>query len=59
VVKSEGICNLRRNVGMSAVSDNSRLAFLDSFRIEFRENNFLCCYILFLIFQILFPSLQQ
>ena len=29
-----------RDAGMSAVSDNSSLAFLASFRIKFRENNF-------------------
>lgn len=48
MVKSEGVCNLGRDVGMSALSDNSRLAFLASFRIKFRENNFIVfLYIIF------------
>jgi len=36
VVKSESTCNLRRDVGIFAVPDNSSLAFLASFRIKFR-----------------------
>jgi hypothetical protein len=58
VVRSESTCDLRRDVGTSAVSDNLSLAFLASFRIKFRKNNFVVCfYVLF--FQMLFPSLQQ
>jgi hypothetical protein len=45
---------LGRNVGMSAVSDNSSLAFLASFRIKFRENNFVVfLYITFYFFLII------
>ena len=51
MVKIESTCNLGRNVGISAVSDNSSLAFLASFRIKFRENNFVVfLYITFYFF---------
>jgi len=57
VVKSESICNLRKDLGISAVPDISRLAFLASFRIKFRKNNFVACfYILLFIFIFFFSN---
>jgi len=52
VVKIEDICNLRKDVTTSAVPDISRFAFLASYRIKFRENNFVfvCFYILLFIY---------
>ena len=50
MVKSEGICNLRRYVGITADSGYSRLVVLAFFRIKFRENDFVVFYILFLFF---------
>jgi hypothetical protein len=56
VVRSKSTCDLAKYVGMSALSDNSSLMFLASFRIKFRENNFVVFfYVLFfsnVIFQL-------
>jgi hypothetical protein len=55
VVKSERICSLLRDVGISAVPDNSSSVFLASFRIKFRENYFVACfYMVFYFFKFYF-----